>query len=167
MTTPRKATVLRADEIAAAALEFSHPWNPNSRLKGTMLSRAAGLERAIINVARMLPGKESFVYHLHHCEEEWIYILEGRAVAEIDGETHELGPGDFVGFPTPSVAHHLRNPFDTDCVYLMGGEHREVEIADFPHLGRRMVRIGEQVTTHDLSAERPMFEPEPPDTLEQ
>jgi uncharacterized cupin superfamily protein len=167
MTTPRKATLLRAAEIAAAAHEFSHPWNPDSRLVFAMLGRRAGLERTGLNLARMPPGKESFAYHRHHCEEEWIYIIEGRAVAEIDGEHHELGPGDFVAFPTPSVPHQLRNPFDRECVYLMGGESRPVEIGDFPRLGRRMVRINGQETTYDLSAERPVFEPEPPDTLEE
>jgi uncharacterized cupin superfamily protein len=167
VTSPRKATLLRAGEIAAAAQEFSQPWNPSSRLVFTMLGRRAGLERTGVNLARLPPGKESFAYHLHHCEEEWIYVIEGRAVAEIDGEHHQLGPGDFVAFPTPSVAHQLRNPFDTDCVYLMGGESRPVEIGDFPRLGRRMVRIGGHETTHDLSAARPMFEPEPPDTPQE
>jgi hypothetical protein len=33
--------------------------------------------------------------------------LQSRAVAEIDGATHELGHGDFVAFPTPSVAQSL------------------------------------------------------------
>ncbi|MGH9891065.1 MAG: cupin domain-containing protein [bacterium] len=55
-------------------------------------------------------GKESFTYHSHHREEEWIYILSGQAIAEIDGAEYEVGPGDFMAFPTPSVAHHLRNP---------------------------------------------------------
>ena len=163
MTTPRKAKLLRADEIAAAAQEFSHPWNPDSRLVFAMLGRRAGLERTGVNLGRVPPGKESFAYHRHHCEEEWIYILEGRAMVEIDGEHHELGPGDFVAFPTPSVPHQLRNPFDRECVYLMGGESRPVEIGDFPRLGRRMVRINGHETTYDLSAERPMFEPESPD----
>ena len=27
-----------------------------------------------------------------------------------------------MGFPTPSEAHHLRNPHDEDLVYLVGGE---------------------------------------------
>jgi hypothetical protein len=32
-----------------------------------------------------------------------------------------VGPGDFLGFPTPSVAHHLRNPFTEDFVYPPAG----------------------------------------------
>ena len=159
MTNIRKAKLLRADEIAAASQSFSHPWNPDSQLIGVQLARQGGLERTGITFARMPPGKESFVYHMHHTEEEWIYILQGRAEAEIDGEKHELGAGDFIAFPTPSVAHHLRNPFDVECVYLMGGETHQVEVADFPRHNRRMVRIGDQVMTHELSAAQPMFSP--------
>lgn len=39
-----------------------------------------------------------------------------------------------MGFPTPSVPHHLRNIGDEDLVYLVGGENLEVEVADFPRL---------------------------------
>jgi uncharacterized cupin superfamily protein len=95
-----------------------------------------------VNLAHIPPGKESFVYHSHEGEEEWIYILSGRAVAEIDGAEHEVGPGDFMRFPAPSVAHHLRNPFSEELVYLSGGESREVEIADYPRLGLRLIRTG-------------------------
>ncbi len=37
------------------------------------------------------------------------YIVPGRAIAEIDGEEYEIGAGNLMGFPTPSVAHHLRH----------------------------------------------------------
>jgi len=55
-------------------------------------------------------------------EEEWVYILSGRGLADIDGQQYEVGPGDFMGFPSPGIAHLLRNPFEEELVYLMGGE---------------------------------------------
>jgi len=114
-----KQFVLQASEIAQREESFSHPWNPKSQLIGVQLSRALGLKRTAVSIARMPPGKESFVYHSHRHEEEWLYILSGRAIAEIDGEEIEVGPDDFIAFPTPSVPHHLKNPFDRDLVYLM------------------------------------------------
>jgi uncharacterized cupin superfamily protein len=66
-----------------------------------------------------------------------------------------VGVGDFMAFPTPSVPHHLKNPFDEELVYLMGGESREVEVADFPRLGKRMVRNGETVEVYDVSDAKP------------
>src|SRR5262249_6249286 len=146
-----KPSLLRARDIAESAQTFSHPWNPNSLISGVQLSRLVGLQRTRVSLARIAAGKESFVYHLHQREEEWLYIVSGRGIAEIDGAEVEVGPGDFMGFPTPSVAHHLRNPFAEDLVYLMGGEHLDVEIADFPHLGKRMVRRGENIEIYKLS----------------
>jgi len=124
-------------------------------IRGATLSRLTGLERTGISFARIPPGKESFVYHAHQFEEEWIYILSGRGVAEIDGQEHEVGPGDFMGFPTPSVPHHLKNPFDVELVYLMGGENREFEVAEFPKLGRRMVRSRNDRVVYDIGAGKP------------
>jgi uncharacterized cupin superfamily protein len=95
---------------------------------------------------------------MHHLEEEWLYIIAGRGIAEIDDHEFEVGAGDFMGFPTPSVAHHLRNPFAQDLVYLMGGESRELEVADFPRLGKRMVRRKDTVDI-DEAADRKDFGP--------
>jgi len=146
-----KPLLLRATEIDEKAQTLSHPWNPASLLSGTQMGRLVGLKRTGVSLARIPPGKESFVYHSHHREEEWIYILSGRGIAEIEGEQLEVGPGDFMGFPTPSVAHHLRNPSDEDLVYLMGGENLDVEIADFPRLGKRLLRRGDRIEVYNLA----------------
>ena len=42
-------------------------------------------------------------------------------MAEIDDEDLVVSPGDFMAFPTPSVTHHLKNPFDEELVYLTNG----------------------------------------------
>ena len=57
-------------------------------MKRVMLSRLTGLKHSGVNLARIAPGKESFVYHSHQREEEWLYILSGTGTAEIDG--HEM-----------------------------------------------------------------------------
>lgn len=147
--------LIRAEEIASGEETFSHPWNPASEITGTRVSKLTGLQRTGVSRVRVAPGKESFVYHAHECEEEWIYILSGRGVARIDGEEMDVHAGDFMGFPTPSVAHHLRNPFDEELVYLMGGESRQVEIAEFPDLGKRMLRRGSKVEIYDINDARP------------
>jgi uncharacterized cupin superfamily protein len=146
--------VVRAEEMDEGASAFSHPWNPNSEMYGIRLGALVGLARTGVNRVRVPPGKESFIYHSHHREEEWIFVVSGRAVAEIDGEEYEVSSGDFMGFPTPGVAHHLRNPYDEDLVYLVGGESHEVEVADFPRLGKRMLRLGQDVEIYDVSDAR-------------
>ncbi len=102
--------VVRSEEAAEQASHFSHPWNPNSELYGTRLSSLVGLSRVGVSRVSVPSGKESFVYHSHQREEEWIYVLSGRGIAEIGDEEFEVAAGDFMGFPAPQVAHHLRNP---------------------------------------------------------
>ena len=114
-----------------------------------------GLKRTGVNLIRVPPGRESYVYHSHRYEEEWIYVLSGRATALIDDVEYEVGPGDFLGFPTPSVAHLLRNTGTEDLVYLAGGESREFDVAEFPKLGKRMLRMGDQVDIYDAGDARP------------
>ncbi|HYG68069.1 MAG TPA: cupin domain-containing protein [Anaeromyxobacteraceae bacterium] len=131
-----------------------HPYNPRAEIHGWMISRMAGLGRIAVNLAWLAPGKEAAIFHVHHREEEWVYFLEGRGVVELDDAEHEVGPGDFVAFP-PGVAHTVRNvSADERLVLLEGGEIvSDVEVADFPRLGRRMVRCGTRVAVYPLSAE--------------
>jgi uncharacterized cupin superfamily protein len=136
---------------------LSHPLNPNSEIRGVSLSEQVGMQRLGFHLVHIPPGKESFIYHSHQFEEEFIYILSGRGTAEIDGEEFEVGAGDFMGFPTPSVAHHLCNPFNEDLVYLMGGERREMEIADFPRLKKRLFVKGKETQVADWDNLKPLW----------
>ena len=133
--TDQPEAVLAATEIEKQEeARFQHPLNANSEIYIRSLSESVGMSQVGVHLARVPPGKESFAYHSHHYEEEFLYILSGRGIADIDGREVEVGAGDFLGFKVPSVAHHLRNPFEEDLVYLMGGERRDYEIADFPRL---------------------------------
>jgi uncharacterized cupin superfamily protein len=157
--TPDPKVLVRVQD-RGEELAFSHPYNPRSELHGFRLSALAGLSRTAVYLARLPPGKESFVYHRHHGEEEWMYVLSGRGVAEVGDAEHAVGPGDFLGFPAGGPAHHLRNDGDTDLVYLSGGEHHTVEVGDFPRLGRRIVRFGDgpkDFAVYPLEAEVPLF----------
>jgi uncharacterized cupin superfamily protein len=153
MPLPRQhARIIRAAESAASSATFRHPWNPLSEMHGAILGRAAGLSRTGLNLIRVPPGKESFTYHAHLHEEEWIYVLSGHAVIESGDTVHEIAPGDFIAFPTPSEPHILRNTSTEDVVYLTGGERAPFDIADFPRDGKRLVRIGERATVYELNS---------------
>ena len=135
---PMPKSYLSAAEIAAAPeVHVRHPFNPASDAYLRSLGRFAGLQRVALTLARVPPGRESFIYHSHERDEEFLFILSGRGRAEIDGETIEVGPGDFMGFATPSVAHHLTNPYGEDLVYLMGGEDKPIDVVTYPHLDKR------------------------------
>ena len=51
----------------------------------------------------------------------------------------------------------MTNPFEEELVYLMGGENKNEEIADFPTLDRRMVKLGKELSIYKLSDGRPFF----------
>jgi uncharacterized cupin superfamily protein len=130
-----------------------HPYEPRAEVHGWPLSRLAGLRRIAVNLVSLPPGKQSAIFHVHHREEEWVHVLEGRGVVELGEAEHELGPGDFVAFP-PGVAHVVRNDSGGRLLLLVGGEViPDVEVADFPRLGRRMVRIGSRLAVYPLDAE--------------
>lgn len=155
MSERKPACIIRAAEVTASSATFRHPWNPRSEMHGAILGRAAGLVRAGINLVRVPPGKESFVYHAHLHEEEWIYVLSGRGTIESGDAQHEIAAGDFIAFPTPSAPHLLRNTSDADIVYLTGGERAQFDVADFPRHGKRMVRIGDRATVYELAGGGP------------
>lgn len=139
------------DPRVAEAFVVRHPLNPRSEVHLRSLGDAVGLQRTGVHLIRVPPGKESFCHHMHHGEEEWIYVLSGRGIAELGDDEVEVGAGDFMGFATPSIGHHLRNPFGEDLVYLSSGERNRTEIADFPKLGKRLVRAGESCAFHDIA----------------
>ena len=151
---PKKTKLLlTTEEIRNNEGSLSHPANPNSLIIGTKLSRLVRLERTGVSLVRIPPGKESFIYHTHEYEEEWLYILSGKGRAEIDEEIYEVKAGDFMGFPTPSIAHHLTNPYEQDLVYLMGGENAGYEVNEFPRLGTRAYRRGDKIDVFNIGEE--------------
>src|SRR5258708_17919001 len=70
--------ILHAAEIDRAEAPWLQRLNPRCKFAGTGLAVLAGLRRTGISRARIPPGGESFAYHPHLVEEEWIYILRGR-----------------------------------------------------------------------------------------
>ncbi len=54
------------------------------------------------------PGRSSSGIHSHTEREEAAFILEGSIKATVNGKTHFLGPGDFIGF-LPGEIHVIKN----------------------------------------------------------
>ena len=158
----KPARLLRAASIFEKRRWFSQRLNPSSRFQACSLAEAAGLERVGVSIAWLPPGKESFAFHAHRYEEEWLYILEGRGLSIMGDEEAPIGAGDFIAFPTPSVAHVLRNTGDADLVYLMGGENRPVEVIDYPHLGKSYMLVSRQASGKPRTEFYELGEPEFP-----
>lgn len=55
--------------------------------------------------------------HTHNCEES-VLLLEGRAIAEIDGERQEIGAGDISWIPE-GVPHRFINASQTEGMKIL------------------------------------------------
>jgi len=149
----KTAVILRAADIDRTEIELEQRLNPRSRFRDAWLAQIAGLHRIGLSRGRIPPGGESFAYHAHHGQEEWVFIVSGRARARIDGREYDLGPGDFAAFPAPQAPHLMTNPFDEDCVYLMGGEGgMATDVIHYPDLDKTyaLVRGAGPTAFHEL-----------------
>ncbi|MGB7415895.1 MAG: cupin domain-containing protein [Thermosynechococcaceae cyanobacterium] len=129
---------------------FIHPLNSEAIRQTKSLGDVLGLERLGLHLVRVEPGQASTQFHFHHYEEEFLYILSGRGIADIGTAQYEVGPGDLMGFTTPSLPHSLHNPFSEDLVYLMGGERRDYDVCDYPRIIKRQFRSGDLRQLVDL-----------------
>lgn len=99
MPEAAKAVILRPGEIT-----------PRERGGGV---RTIPLVNALIGARSTLSGITEFepdaaiALHFHNCEET-VMVLEGAAVAEVDGTEHALGPGDTSWIPA-GTHHRFRN----------------------------------------------------------
>jgi uncharacterized cupin superfamily protein len=140
-SSDRPNALLRAAAIDAIEPERrQHQFNPNAvRLMRTLGTRV-GMQRIGVHIVHLAPGSESTQFHYHDADEEFLYVLEGRGIAEIGDETHEIGRGDFMGFTAPSQPHTLKNPFDEDLVYLLAGERNPNDVVHYPRIRRTMIK---------------------------
>ena len=133
--------LLTAANIAAIEpVRHVHQFNERAVRLTRTLGERTGLQRIGIHLVRLPAGCDSTQFHYHDADEEFIYVLEGRGIAEIGEQRHEIGPGDFMGFPTPSPAHNLHNPHEADLVYLVGGERNACDVVHYPRIRRSMLK---------------------------
>lgn len=142
MTDPRPSPyLLRASDIAALPERAHvHQFNSNALRMTRTISEVVGMSRIGVHIIRVPPGHDTTTFHYHDAEEEFLYILAGRGIADIGDERIEVGAGDFMGFPPGSAAHGMHNPFSTDLVYLVAGDRPDVDVVHYPRLARSMVK---------------------------
>ena len=142
MSDDKPYPLLAAKDIAALPEKVNvHQFNANAIRHTRSLGDLLGLTDIGIHLVRLEQGNASTQFHFHHIDEEFVYILSGRGIAEIGNDRHEIGPGDFMGFRRESLPHSMSNPHAEDLVYLMGGNRNAIDICDYPRIGRRMYRV--------------------------
>ena len=132
---------LTAEAIAAMeGLAKTHYLDPNAKRINKSLGDATGLTGLGIHLIEVEPGRGTSQYHVHHFEEEAVYVLSGTATAEIGDDTFPIKPGDFLGYRKKGAAHAIRNTGDETLVCLVIGQRLAHDVADYPRLGKRLYR---------------------------
>lgn len=82
-------------------------------LRPLLTPKAVGASSGFMGVASIPPG-ESISEHYHPHSEEFVYLVSGELICQLDGERHELAAGE--GFMTPkNVRHKLINEGEEDA----------------------------------------------------
>lgn len=81
----------------------------------TLVDAEQGAVHLDVSMVMLSPGQQG-VAELNAYEESF-FILEGRAVLQMDGLLHDLGPDDF-GYVPVAVAHRWENRSDEPVTYL-------------------------------------------------
>ncbi|MEM9045092.1 MAG: cupin domain-containing protein [Pseudomonadota bacterium] len=142
MSTPD--LIVRADAVAEGGFAFRHPLDPSKGCTMMPVSRMAGMKASAVNLVRIAPGEQAFPLHVHHGEEEWVYVISGTGEVMLDQARHAMGPGDFVAFPPGGPAHAMVNTGADEMVCLMGSDLTTTDVIEAPELGKRITRFADR-----------------------
>jgi uncharacterized cupin superfamily protein len=87
-----------------------------------------GATRIGIHHVRVPPGRRTSYPHAESAEEEFVFVIEGRPDAWIEGVLHSLSPGDSVAFPAGTgICHTFLNNTAEEVRLLVVGEKPKSE----------------------------------------
>jgi uncharacterized cupin superfamily protein len=96
------------------------------------LGEALGLTHIGVNLATLLPGKESSMRHWHSHEDEFVYVLEGEVVLRTDGGEQLLTRGMCAGFAAGSSdGHHFINRSTQPVLYLVVSNRDKADVGQY------------------------------------
>ena len=136
--------LLKREEIEAMqGLAKTHFLNPNAQRVNKSLGDVTGLTGLGFHIIEVEPGHETTEYHVHHFEDECVYVLDGTATATIGDEDHQIAPGDFIGYRKGGLAHTIVNTGSGTLRLIVAGQRLAHDVGDYPRQGKRIWRNGE------------------------
>ena len=133
--------IVTRDQIAAMpGLDKTHFLNPEARRNNKSLGDLTGLTGLGFHIIEVAPGCHTTEPHAHHFEDECVYVLSGTASARIGPQSHDIGPGDFIGYRKGGLAHSITNTGDVPLRLIVVGQRLAHDVADYPDKGKRLFR---------------------------
>lgn len=149
--------LVRARDIAAMdGIQKTHFLNANARRVNKSLGDLTGLTGIGFHLIEVEPGCETTEHHVHHHEDECVYVLDGEATAIVGENEHRIGPGDFIGFRKGGLAHSIRNTGEGTLRCIVVGERLAHDVGDYPNKRKRIYRnagLPWAVVDHDAITE--------------
>jgi uncharacterized cupin superfamily protein len=115
------------------------------------LGEVFGLTNFGVNLTRLAPGGISSFRHAHTKQDEFVYILEGRAVLITEEGETLLKAGMCAGFKAGTGnGHRLVNRGLKDCIYLEIGDRSAGDEVTYPDDDLHLVSLpdGRRVFQH-------------------
>jgi uncharacterized cupin superfamily protein len=113
---------------------------------GAPIGRLLGLQRIGIHIEVLPPGRRTSFPHAESTEEEFVWVIDGFPSVWIDGDLHDLIPGDAVAFPAgTTIAHTFINNGEAPARLVVIGETRRDDNRVFYPLNpERRAQVGEK-----------------------
>ena len=120
--------------------EYAHGERFGTRFR--QLGEYGGCSHVGVCLEEIPPGRQAYVAHYHHLEEEQLLVLEGRPTLRLGERRIQMEPGGYVVFPAgQKVGHALVNETDEPVRYLIIGERDPNEVTVHTDTGRVGVRL--------------------------
>ena len=133
--------LVSSKEIAEMqGLQKSHFLNRNARRNNKSLGDLVGLTGFGFHVIEVEPGHETTEHHVHHHEDECVFVLSGEATAFNGDDAVAIGAGDFLGYRKGGLAHSIKNTGAETLRCIVVGERLPHDVGDYPRLGKRIFR---------------------------
>ncbi|MEM6905303.1 MAG: cupin domain-containing protein [Pseudomonadota bacterium] len=133
--------LVTAEEIAVLeGLAKTHFLNPKARRRNKSLGDLTGLTGLGFHIIEVAPGDETTECHVHHFEDECVFVLAGEATATIGDETHPIKSGDFIGYRAGGLAHTIENTGTETLRLIVVGQRLDHDVGDYPRQGKRIYR---------------------------
>ena len=98
-----------------------------------------GLKKLGVNLVTLRPGETSTYRHWHEAGDEFLLVLEGRAVVVENDGPHKIGPGDMCCWPEGVAnAHQMLNRSNALVRYLVVGSGAERDRVHYPDQGETL-----------------------------
>lgn len=132
--------VKKADIEQMDGLFKQHLLNPQAQRINKSLGDLTGITGFGFHLIEIEPGMDSTEYHVHHFEDECVYVLEGSATAIVGDEEFAIEAGDFIGYRAGGEAHMIINTGKQSLKCIVVGQRLDHDVGDYPKKKKRIYR---------------------------